>query len=59
MYVVKASYDYPGGFRTQELTFDRGEVLLVTAEAEGWLFGCYESDISKHGWFPESYVHKM
>ena len=59
LYVVKANFDYPGGYRTQELTFSRGMVLLVTAEAEGWLFGCYESDISKHGWFPESYVTKM
>eukprot|EP01083_Nonionella_stella_P076590 208792_1 len=35
--VAKALYDYPGGYRSNELTFHRGTSLIITKEKEGWV----------------------
>jgi len=53
---AKALFDYPGGYRSNELTFHRGTSLIITKEKEGWLYGCYELEPSLTGWFPKSYV---
>merc|ERR550539_1878835 len=53
---AKALFDYPGGYRSNELTFHRGTSLIITKEKEGWVYGCYELEPSLTGWFPKSYV---
>merc|ERR1712204_81879 len=53
---AKALFDYPGGYRRNELTFHRGTSLIITKEKEGWVYGCYELEPSLTGWFPKSYV---
>eukprot|EP00486_Rosalina_sp_Unknown_P009695 CAMPEP_0201592848 /NCGR_PEP_ID=MMETSP0190_2-20130828/190622_1 /ASSEMBLY_ACC=CAM_ASM_000263 /TAXON_ID=37353 /ORGANISM="Rosalina sp." /LENGTH=531 /DNA_ID=CAMNT_0048051791 /DNA_START=1394 /DNA_END=2989 /DNA_ORIENTATION=- len=54
--VAKALFDYPGGYRSNELTFHRGTSLIITKEKEGWVYGYYELEPSLTGWFPKSYV---
>eukprot|EP00484_Ammonia_sp_Unknown_P029708 CAMPEP_0197049050 /NCGR_PEP_ID=MMETSP1384-20130603/24276_1 /TAXON_ID=29189 /ORGANISM="Ammonia sp." /LENGTH=913 /DNA_ID=CAMNT_0042481277 /DNA_START=21 /DNA_END=2762 /DNA_ORIENTATION=- len=54
--VAKALFDYPGGYRSNELTFHRGTSLIITKEKEGWTYGYYELEPSLTGWFPKSYV---
>lgn len=54
--VAKALFDYPGGYRGNELTFHRGTSLIITKEKEGWVYGHYELEPSLTGWFPKSYV---
>ena len=54
--VAKALFDYPGGYRSNELTFHRGTSLIITKEKEGWVYGHYELEPSLTGWFPKSYV---
>eukprot|EP01084_Bolivina_argentea_P032071 59329_1 len=54
--VAKALFDYPGGYRSNELTFYRGTSLIITKEKEGWVYGYYELEPSLTGWFPKSYV---
>ena len=53
--VAKALFDYPGGYRSNELTFHRGTSLIITKEKEGWVYGHYELEPSLTGWFPKSY----
>eukprot|EP00490_Sorites_sp_Unknown_P013238 CAMPEP_0114655880 /NCGR_PEP_ID=MMETSP0191-20121206/11551_1 /TAXON_ID=126664 /ORGANISM="Sorites sp." /LENGTH=224 /DNA_ID=CAMNT_0001872067 /DNA_START=1560 /DNA_END=2234 /DNA_ORIENTATION=- len=57
--VAKAMFDYPGGYRSNELTFHRGTTLIVTKVKEGWAYGYYELEPSMNGWFPKSYVKEI
>ena len=45
-----------------ELTFEEGEIVLIIneeTEDENWMEGVLESDPSKRGLFPVSFVHML
>jgi len=55
--IATALFDYPGGYRPDELTFRKDSFLVVVHDSnDGWLYGYMQEDIINKGWFPSNYV---
>lgn len=48
--------------REDELSFEEGEVIVILRDRtddEDWMEGCIESDVSRRGLFPASFVRML
>ena len=57
-YAVRALYSHTGTI-PEQLSFRRGEVLLIDAAMEGWLSANVLNDPTRRGWIPSNYVERL